>query len=130
MLIILAALQRRPSVSLEAVELDGGGEWAKFWHVTLPQISPAIFYNVIVTTIGVMQSFVEAFIMTNGGPGTATLFYGLYLYRQAFEFYRMGYASALAWMIFLIILALTFVNFRIARFWSTTRVRSSPPCPL
>ena len=55
--------------------------------------------------------------MTNGGPGTATLFYGLYLYRQAFEFYRMGYASALAWMIFLIILALTFVNFRIARFW-------------
>ena len=53
-----------------------------------------------------MQSFVEAFIMTNGGPGTATLFYGLYLYRQAFEFYRMGYASALAWMIFLIILAL------------------------
>ncbi len=117
MLIILAALQGVPQHLYEAVDLDGGGEWAKFWHVTLPQISPAIFYNVIVTTIGVMQSFVEAFIMTNGGPGTATLFYGLYLYRQAFEFYRMGYASALAWMIFLIILALTIVNFRIARYW-------------
>ena len=117
MLIILAALQGVPQYLYEAVELDGGGEWAKFWHVTLPQISPAIFYNVIVTTIGVMQSFVDAFLMTDGGPGTATLFYGLYLYRVAFGFFRMGYASALAWMIFLIILALTILNFRVARYW-------------
>ncbi len=129
MLIILAALQGVPQHLYEAVDLDGGGEWAKFWHVTLPQISPAIFSNVIVTTIGVMQSFVEAFIMTNGGPGTATLFYGLYLYRQAFEFYRMGYASALAWMIFLIILALTVINFRVPASGSTTKARSSPSCP-
>ena len=117
MLIILAALQGVPQYLYEAVELDGGAEWAKFRHVTLPQISPAIFYNVIVTTIGVMQSFVDAFIMTDGGPGTATLFYGLYLYRVAFGFFRMGYASALAWMIFLIILALTILNFRVARYW-------------
>ena len=117
MLIILAALQGVPKHLYEAVELDGGTEWAKFQHVTLPQISPAIFYNVIVTTIGVLQSFVDAFIMTDGGPGTATLFYGLYLYRVAFGFFRMGYASALAWMIFLIILGLTIVNFRVARYW-------------
>ncbi len=117
MLIILAALQGVPQHLYEAVELDGGAEWAKFQHVTLPQISPAIFYNLIVTTIGVLQSFVEAFIMTDGGPGTATLFYGLYLYRQAFEFFRMGYASALAWLIFLIILGLTILNFRVARYW-------------
>ena len=117
MLIILAALQGVPQHLYEAVELDGGAEWAKFRHVTLPQISPAIFYNVIVTTIGVMQSFVDAFVMTDGGPGTATLFYGLYLYRVAFGFFRMGYASALAWMIFLIILGLTLLNFRIARYW-------------
>ena len=117
MLIVLAALQGVPQYLYEAVELDGGTEWAKFLHVTLPQISPAIFFNVIVTTIGVLQSFVDAFIMTDGGPGTATLFYGLYLYRQAFQFFRMGYASALAWMIFLIILGLTLLNFRVARYW-------------
>jgi len=116
-LVYLSGLQSIPIHLYEAITVDGASAVRRFWHVTLPQISPAIFYNVIVTTIGVMQSFVEAFIMTNGGPGTATLFYGLYLYRQAFEFYRMGYASALAWMMFLIILALTIINFRVARYW-------------
>ena len=117
MLVVLAALQGVPQHLYEATELDGGGEWAKFWHVTIPQISPALFYNVTMTVIGALQSFAQAYIMTDGGPGEATLFYGLLLYRQAFLYYRMGYASALAWFLFLIILALTGLNFGMARFW-------------
>ena len=117
MLIILAALQGVPQHLYEAVEIDGGGEWAKFWNVTIPQISPAIFYNLVLSLIGVLQSWMSAFIMTEGGPRNSTLFYGLYLYRNAFEFFKMGYACALGWVAFVIILVLTGLNFLGARFW-------------
>lgn len=117
MLIILAALQGVPQELYEAVEIDGGGELAKFWQVTVPQISPAIFYNVTMSLIGVLQTFEQAYIMTGGGPGTATLFYGLHLYRNAFMYYRMGYACTLAWVMFLVILAVTGLNFLGGKYW-------------
>jgi len=117
MLITLAALQGVPQHLYEAVDIDGGGELAKFWHVTILQISPAIFYNLVLSVIGVLQSWMSAFIMTEGGPRHATLFYGLYLYRNAFEYFKMGYACALGWVAFVIVLALTGLNFLGARFW-------------
>lgn len=117
MLIILAALQGVPEHLYEAVEIDGGGEIAKFWHVTLPQISPAIFYNLVMSLIGVLQSWQAAYIMTEGGPRHATLFYGLHLYRNAFEYFRMGYACALGWVAFMLILALTGLNFLASKYW-------------
>ena len=117
MLIILAALQGVPQEQYEAVEIDGGGELAKFWHVTIPQISPAIFYNVTMGLIGVLQTFQQAYIMTGGGPGTSTLFYGLHLYRNAFMYYRMGYACMLAWVMFLVILGVTGLNFLASKYW-------------
>ena len=117
MLVILAGLQGVPERLYEAVDIDGGGEWAKFWHVTMPQISPAIFYNLVLSVIGVLQSWMSAFIMTEGGPRHATLFYGLYLYINAFEYFKMGYACALGWMAFVVVLLLTGLNFLGARFW-------------
>jgi len=117
MLIILAALQGVPEHLYEAAEIDGGGELAKFWHVTIPQISPAVFYNLVMSLIGVLQSWQAAYIMTEGGPRHATLFYGLHLYRNAFEYFRMGYACALGWIAFMLILGLTGLNFLASRYW-------------
>lgn len=117
MLIMLAALQGVPEHLYEAVEIDGGGEVAKFRHVTLPQISPALFYNLVMSLIGVLQSWQAAYLMTDGGPRHATLFYGLHLYRNAFEYFKMGYASALGWVAFIIVLALTGVNFLASKYW-------------
>lgn len=117
MLIMLAALQGVPEHLYEAVEIDGGGEIAKLWHVTLPQISPALFYNLVMSLIGVLQNWQSAYLMTEGGPRHATLFYGLHLYRNAFEYFRMGYACALGWVAFIIILALTGVNFLASKYW-------------
>ena len=117
MLIILAALQGVPQHLHEAVDLDGGGEWAKFWHVTIPHISPAIFYNVTMGIIGSLQTFQYALIMTDGGPGTATWFYGLYLYKKAFEYYQMDYACTLAWVMFVVITVFTTLNFVAAKHW-------------
>jgi multiple sugar transport system permease protein len=117
MLITLAALQGVPQELYEAVEIDGGGEVVKFRHVTLPQISPAIFYNLVMGIIGTLQTWQQGFLMTEGGPRNATLFYGLYLYLSAFQYNRMGYACALAWVMFVIILVFTGINFFGARFW-------------
>lgn len=117
MLITLAALQGVPREQYEAVEIDGGGLLAKFWNVTVPQISPAIFFNLVMGTIGTLQTWQQGFLMTGGGPRNATLFYGLYLYYNAFQYGYMGYACALAWIIFMIILVFTGINFLGARFW-------------
>ncbi len=87
----------------------------KIWHITLPMLSPVIFFQLIMGVISSMQIFTQDFIMTDGGPGNASLFYMLYLYRQAFEYRNMGYASVLAWILFLCILALAF--FRSASAW-------------
>jgi len=126
MLIILAALQGVPQHLYEAVEIDGGGELAKFRHVTLPQISPAIFFNLVMSLIGVLQSWMTSYVMTAGGPRHATLFYGLYLYRHAFQYMSMGYASALGWVAFVVILALTGLNFLGARFWVFYEAEPAP----
>jgi multiple sugar transport system permease protein len=117
MVILLAGLKGIPAVLYEAAQIDGAGNWACFWHITLPMLSPAIFFNLILAIIGAFQVFTQSYIITNGGPENATLFYVLYLYRMAFENFRMGYASAMAWVLFLIILLFTFIQFRLSDRW-------------
>ncbi len=119
MVVFLAGLQGIPEHLYEAAELDGAGEWGKFWNVTVPMISPVIFFNMIVTIIFAFQIFDQVYIMTSGkgGPANATLVYVLYLYRQGFEYFKMGYASALALILFLIVLGITVFQFSVARRW-------------
>jgi multiple sugar transport system permease protein len=117
MVIYLAGLQGIPVHLYEAAGLDGAGPVRKFWHVTVPMMSPIIFFNLIVGIIGSFQAFVQMYVMTNGGPANATLVYLLYLYRTAFEDFDMGYASALAWVLFLILLAITLGQLVLARRW-------------
>lgn len=110
--IYLASLQDVPREMLEAAELDGANWAGRIWHVTLPMISSVIFFNVVTGLIGSFQYFTEAYVMTGGGPADSTLFYGLYLYNSAFRYFKMGYASALAWVLFVIIMAVTLLTFR------------------
>ncbi len=112
MMIYLAGLQNVPRSLYEAAEIDRAGPVRRFFSVTLPMISPVILFNVIMSLIGSFQVFTQAFVMTGGGPGDSTRFYVLYLYNQAFDFYEMGYASAMAWVLLLIILALTLLTLR------------------
>lgn len=117
MIIYLAGLQGIPQHLYEAVAIDGGGAWARFRHVTLPLITPLILFNVILTSIGVVQTFAQPYIMTQGGPDNASLFYMLYVYRTAFQQQAMGYASALAWFLFLCIAVISLTIFRTSRWW-------------
>lgn len=117
MLIFLAGLQNIPEELYEASTLDGAGTWKQFRHVTIPLLSPIIFFNMVLAVIGSFQVFTAAFIMTDGGPSNATLFYVLYLFNNAFVYFRMGYASAMAWLLFLIILVLTLIQFRGSKRW-------------
>jgi multiple sugar transport system permease protein len=119
MVVFLAGLQGIPEHLYEAAEIDGAGQWAKFWNVTIPMMSPVIFFNLVVTIIGAFQIFDQVYIMTNGrgGPANASLVYVLYLYRNGFEYFKMGYASALASVLFLIILGITIFQFAVARRW-------------
>jgi len=117
MVIFLAGLQGIPDTLYEAASIDGANWLAKFWSITLPMLSPVIFFNLVMGIIASFQVFTGAYIITNGGPADATLFYVLYLYRNAFQFFRMGYASALAWVLFLIILVFTLLQLRLARRW-------------
>lgn len=117
MVIYLAGLQSVPVHLYEAAEIDGAGPWQKFRNVTLPMMTPVIFYNLIVGFIASLQGFVLVLIMTNGGPANATLMYGLYVYRNAFQFFKMGYASALAWVLLVIIIVITAIQFRLANRW-------------
>jgi len=112
MIIYLAGLKGIPASMYEAATIDGAGALRRFWNVTLPMLSPLIFYNLVMAIIGSFQVFTQAMVMTGGGPNNATLFYVLNLYRQAFEFHNMGYASAMAWVLFTIILILTIAIFR------------------
>jgi multiple sugar transport system permease protein len=118
MIIFLAGLQDVPKELYESAEIDGAGPWRKFWHITLPCISPVIYFNVLMGIIGAMQVFTQAFIMSggtdDGSPARSTLFYALYLFGQAFYQLRMGYASAMAWILFLLIVALTWLATRIS----------------
>jgi multiple sugar transport system permease protein len=117
MVIFLAGLQGIPQHLYEAVDLDGGGVFAKFRHVTLPMVSPVIFFNLVMSIIGAFQTFTNAYVMTAGGPGNASLFYVLYLYRNAFLYEGMGYACALAWLLLAIILTLVFIVFKSSPYW-------------
>jgi ABC-type sugar transport system permease subunit/ABC-type glycerol-3-phosphate transport system substrate-binding protein len=115
MIIYLAGLKGISASLYEAAVIDGAGPIRKFWNVTLPMLSPLVFYNFVMGIIGSFQVFTQAYTMTGAGPDNSTLFYVLNLYRHAFEFHNMGYASALAWVLFLIVLALTLVVFRGSR---------------
>ncbi|NLE44206.1 MAG: sugar ABC transporter permease [Chloroflexi bacterium] len=115
--IFLAALQGVPKPLYEAAEIDGASSWRSFWRITLPMISPSILFVLIMGIIGTFQTFTQAYIMTGGGPANATLFYLLYLYRNAFSWFEMGYASALAWFLFLVILTLTVALLRSSARW-------------
>jgi multiple sugar transport system permease protein len=117
MLIYLAALQGVPAHLHEAAQLDGAGIWHRFRHITVPMITPAVFFNFVLGIIGSFQVFTAAFIITAGGPANATLVYILYLYRSAFEQGKMGYASALAWFLFLVILTFTLIQLVVAKYW-------------
>ncbi|GAB3408044.1 carbohydrate ABC transporter permease [Flindersiella endophytica] len=117
MVIFLAGLQGIPGHLYEAVSIDGGGTWARFRHVTLPFMTPTIFYNLVTGVIGTFQVFNQAYVMTQGGPNNATLFYIYYLYRTAFTESNMSYASTLAWVLFCIVLVITVLLFRNARRW-------------
>ena len=103
----LSALQGVPTVLYDAATIDGASRWQRFWNVTVPMISPVIFFTLIMGIIGSFQVFTSAYVITSGGPANASLFYVLYLYRNAFQYFQMGYASALAWLLFVIILAVT-----------------------
>jgi len=116
-LIYLAGLQGIPTDLYQAVEVDGGGAWAKLRTVTIPQMTPVIFYNLILGLIAGFQVFAQPLIMTRGGPRYATMFVVLYLYQNAFSNFKMGYASAIAWALFVVILALTIVLFRLSNRW-------------
>lgn len=117
MVINLAGLQGIPSELYEAASIDGATWWHKFWRVTVPMLSPVLFFNMVMGVINSFQYFTNAFVMTSGGPGRSTLFYNLYLYFNAFRYYKMGYASALAWVLFVIILFLTLLIFRSSPMW-------------
>jgi multiple sugar transport system permease protein len=117
MLIFLAGLQGVPEELYEAAELDGAGAWSKFWNVTFPMISPTVLFNLILGVIGALKVFTIAFAGTQGGPNYATWFYALHIYRQAFEYFRMGYGSALAWIFALILVVFTLVQLRASERW-------------
>jgi multiple sugar transport system permease protein len=118
-LILLAGLQDVPTEELESADLDGAGPWSKLWNITLPTISPVMFYLIVLSLIGYFQIFTEAYVMTVdrngnnlGGPGQALLFYAVYLYQKAFSQFYMGYASAMAWVLLVIVLGATYFVFR------------------
>lgn len=117
MIIYLAGLQQIPEQLYEAATIDGANNWYKFWRITLPLLTPTIFLNLILSIIGSFQIFTQAYVMTNGGPLNSTLFYVLYLYQKGFQSFEMGYASALAWVLFIIVLSLTLLVFRTSRRW-------------
>lgn len=117
MVIYLAGLQGIPEQVYESAEIDGANGFQRFFHVTLPLLSPVIFFNIVMAIIGSFQVFTQAFIMTRGGPNDASLFYVFYLFQNAFQYFRMGYACAMAWILFLIILSLTLAQFHLAKKW-------------
>ena len=115
--IYLAGLKGIPKELYEAAAIDGANSLQSFRSVTLPMLTPAIFFNLVLSIISTFQTFTSAFVATNGGPLDSTLFYVLYLYRKAFQDFQMGYASALAWVLFLVILVLTLLVVRSGQWW-------------
>jgi len=117
MIIFLAGLQGVPQSLYDAAEVDGATAWRKFWNVTFPMLTPVVLFNLVMGVIGSFQVFTQSYVMTQGGPHYATYFLVLYVYNSAFEYLKMGYAAALAWALFLVIMALTMLIFRSTPFW-------------
>lgn len=112
MIIFLAGLQGIPEVLYEAAKIDGAGRWAQLRHITIPLMSPTIFFNLVIGIINSFQAFTAALIMTGGGPQNATLFFVLYLYQVGFRFLEMGYAATLSWVLFFVIMVMTWLVFK------------------
>jgi multiple sugar transport system permease protein len=119
MLIFIAAMKGVPSTLYDAARIDGAGEWQSFRHVTLPFITPIIFYNLVIALIGIFNYFLVPFVLNNGSgdPGGATLFYSLYFFRVGFQFFDMAYAATLAWALFIVAVVITGLLFWSAKFW-------------
>ena len=117
MLIFLAGLQGVERSLLEAADIDGASSLTKFWHVTLPMITPTIFFNFVLGVIAAMQVFTVAYVATEGGPRYATWFLALHIYNQAFKYFQMGYGSALAWLFVIVLLAFAIIQLRTSRSW-------------
>ena len=116
-IIFLAGLSGIPHSYYEAIDVDGGGWYSKLRHITIPMVTPTLFFNTIMTIIGSFQVFNEAYILTQGGPNNRSLFYVFYLWRSGFRDTEMGYASALAWILFIIIMAFTYIVFKTSKSW-------------
>src|SRR4051812_26927540 len=119
MVIFLAGLRQIPQMYYEAAAVDGASRWNRFRNITLPLLSPIIFFNLVLQIIGAFQSFTQAYVVSNGtgGPSDSTLFYTLYLYQRGFGEFEMGYAAAMAWLLVVIIGAFTAINFWASRYW-------------
>ena len=119
MIIFLAGLRQIPQELYEAAAIDGASRWSQFWRITLPLLSPILFFNLVLQIIHAFQSFTQAFVVSGGtgGPSDSTMFYTLYLYLKGFGSYEMGYASAMAWFLLLIIGGMTVVNFLASKYW-------------
>ena len=119
MVIFLAGLRQIPSDMYEAASIDGASTWRKFYSITLPLLTPVIFFNAVVQTIDAFKAFTPSFIISSGtgGPINSTLFYALYIYQEAFSRFHMGYAAALAWILLVLISLFTAFAFLTSRFW-------------
>jgi len=117
MVIFLAGLQNIPAELLEAAEMDGASSWQRFWAISLPILSPVLFFNLVIGIVGSFQVFTNAFVMTNGGPQNATLFMVLYIYLNGFHLFKMGYAATLSWLLFWIIMIFTWIQFKVSGRW-------------
>jgi multiple sugar transport system permease protein len=115
MVVFLAGLQTIPSSLYEAASIDGAGRWQAFRHVTLPLLRPTMLFIVVITTIGYLQLFEEPFVMTDGGPLDRTLSISMYMFRQGFQFFHQGYAAAIAYVLFILVAIVAFIQFRILR---------------
>lgn len=117
MIIFLAGLQGVPRELVEAAEIDGAGRWGKFWNVTVPMVSPVLFFNMIMGVIAALNVFDTPYIATNGGPANATWFVSIQIFTEAFKRYNMGYASAVAWVLAIVVFILTLIQFKLSGRW-------------
>lgn len=117
MVMFLAALKQVPASLYDAAKIDGAGKVQSFWHITIPQITPIIFFNLIMQTIQALQNFTSSFVITGGGPLKSTYVLGMKLYKEGFSYFKMGYASAISWVIFIMIFVVTMVLFRSSSLW-------------
>jgi multiple sugar transport system permease protein len=119
MVIFLAGLRQIPGMYYEAASVDGASKWAQFRRITLPLLSPIIFFNLVLQIINAFQAFTQAYVVSNGtgGPSDSTMFYTLYLYQKGFVQFQMGYAASMAWLLLVIIAAFTAINFYFSKHW-------------